>query len=94
LSAEGGRDLGYTLEEIRDKNAFQLLMAGKKMAGRQTWRRLAGESGRVEAYARRKDGCEAVLLVSYSPVFNERAISRARWRCSPTSPSASKQSWL
>jgi PAS domain S-box-containing protein len=65
--------LGYSVEEIRDRNAFEFLMPDDVSAGQQTLERIAaGESGRVEAHARRKDGSEAVLLVSYSPVLDER----------------------
>ena len=65
--------LDYTVEEIQGRNAFEYLMAGEALAGRETLAKIAaGKSGRVEAHARRKDGTEAVLLVSYSPVLDER----------------------
>lgn len=64
--------LGYTLGEIQGRNAFEFLMSSEVGAGQETLARIAaGESGRVEAHARRKDSSEAILLVSYSPIFDE-----------------------
>lgn len=64
--------LDYTIQEIQGKDAFDFLMPGEIQAGYDTLARIAaGESGRVEAHARRKDGSEAILLVSFSPITGE-----------------------
>lgn len=72
LNHRAAEILGYTREEILGVDAFEFLMSGEVSAGRQTLAKIAaGESGRVEAHAQRKDGSEAILLVSYSPVMDE-----------------------
>jgi PAS domain S-box-containing protein len=62
--------LGYNVEEIEGKNAFDFLMGEDVEAGRQTLTAIAaGKSGHLEAHARHKDGREVWLQVSFSPLL-------------------------
>ena len=64
--------VGYSLEEIQGRDAFQFLMAGEVEKGHETLERIRrGLSGRVEARVQRKGGEEAWLLVSFSPLISE-----------------------